>query len=124
MIGMGLNFGVGRPRKLFRTRDGESIANPQMSAREIIFIISISVFVIASFLTNMFHMMMVDQINDKRPVENHISHIRHRVPLIMHIIREYRSLYPQGKLHIYTLGSFALVLINVILLVVNSLPLS
>jgi len=95
-----------------------------MSVRQIIFLISISVFVIASFLANMFHMMMVDQINDKRPVENHISHLRHRLPLIMQIISEYRGSYPQGKLHIYTLGSLAIVLINVIILIVSSLPLS
>lgn len=96
-----------------------------MSARGIIYVISFPCYVIGCFLMNMFQMMIVDQTNDKRQVGNHISHLgRHSPRIIIKMFGEYRSLYPQGKLHIYALVSLALVVISMIIIIVNSLPLS
>lgn len=95
-----------------------------MSARQIVYLISICGLVAGSFLANMIHMMMVDQVNDKRPEGIHFSHLRFEAPPIKQIVGEYRRLYPHRKLHICALGAFALALISMIILIVNSIPLS
>lgn len=95
-----------------------------MSASEIILIIFFSGFMINVFLAVVFSMMMLDQINDKRPPESQIPHRPFEtsiLPVRHHIIRKYRKVYPQGKLHIYLRAAVALVAICMIVLIVTSI---
>ncbi|MCI0550106.1 MAG: hypothetical protein L0287_04055, partial [Anaerolineae bacterium] len=60
------------------------------------------------FLANMFLMMMIGEINRKRQEGNLISYFGFAFPKMLRIFREYRSSYPDGKLHIYSLATFAI----------------
>jgi hypothetical protein len=80
----------------------------QMSARAIIGIIFFCVFMTGMFLANMFLMMMIGEINRRRQEGNLVSYFGFTFPKLLRILREYRSLYPDGKLHIYLLAAFAI----------------
>lgn len=66
------------------------------------------------FLANMFLVMMIGEINRKRQEGNLVSYFVFTYPKTLRIFREYRSSYPDGKLHIYWLAAFALVVIGMI----------
>jgi hypothetical protein len=80
----------------------------QMSARAIIGIIFFCVFMTGMFLANMFLMMMIGEINRRRQEGNLVSYFGFTFPKLLRIFREYRSLYPDGKLRIYLLAAFAI----------------
>ena len=65
-------------------------------------------------LANMFVMMMIGEINRKREDGKLISYFGFTPPKTMRIFDEYRRLYPNGKLHIYALTTFALAMIALI----------
>jgi len=60
------------------------------------------------FLANMTLIMMIGEINRKRQEGNLISYFGFTFPKLLRIFREYRSLYPDGKLRIYNLAAFAI----------------
>ena len=62
--------------------------------------------------------MMMAEINRKRKEGNPISYFGFTFPKILRIHREYRDLYPNGKLYIYELASFAPAMIGAIILAV------
>ena len=103
---IGFNVGAGR-RITLRCETGK-----QMSTRAIIFIISFGVAMNVVFLGSMFLMMMIGEINRKRQEGNLVSYFCFTFPKMLRIFREYRSLYPQGNLHIYALITLALVVLG------------
>jgi hypothetical protein len=80
----------------------------QMSVIAIIGIISFCVFLTGMFLANMFLMMIIGEINRKRQEGDLISYFGFAFPKMLRIFREYRSSYPDGKLHTYSLAAFAI----------------
>jgi hypothetical protein len=86
----------------------------QMSARTIIGIIFFCVAMTGAFLGNMTLIMMIGEINRKRQEGNLISYFGFTFPKMLRIFREYRSLYPDGKLHIYNLAALAIMVIGTI----------
>lgn len=90
----------------------------QMSARAIIAIISFCVAMSGAFLGNMFITMMIGEINRKRQDGNLVSYFGFTLPKMLRIFAEYRTSYPNGKLHIYELAAVALTMIGGISLAV------
>ena len=86
----------------------------QMSTRVIIGIIFFCVAMTGIFLGNIFTMMMIGEINRKRQEGNLISYFGFTPLKSVQILREYRSSYPDGKLHIYSLAAVALMIIGMI----------
>jgi hypothetical protein len=85
-----------------------------MSARAITGIISFCVTMTGLFLANMFLTMMIGEINRKRPDGSLASCFGFTFPKMVRIFAEYRSSYPNGKLHIYAWAAFALAMIGLI----------
>jgi hypothetical protein len=90
----------------------------QMSARAIIGIISFCIAMTGVFLGNITLIMMIGEINRKRQEGNLVSYFGFTFPKALRIFREYRSLYPDGKLHIYNLAASALMFIALIIVAV------
>lgn len=85
-----------------------------MSERAIAGIVSFCFVLTGLFLANMFLMMMIGEINRKREEGNLVSYFGFTFPKMLRIFGEYRSLYPDGKLRVYALGSFALAMLGLI----------
>lgn len=85
-----------------------------MSVTVVVAIIALCLMISAGFSANMFLMMMIAEINRKRPEGDLISYFGFTYPKMRRIFREYRRLYPGGKLHIYSNISFAVAVIGVI----------
>jgi len=64
------------------------------------------------FLANMLLTMMIGEINRKRQGGGLVSYFGFTFPKMLRIFGEYRSSYPEGKLHIYALVAFALAMIG------------
>jgi hypothetical protein len=62
--------------------------------------------------------MMIGEINRKRQEGNLVSYFGFTFPKILRIFREYRSSYPDGKLHIYNLTASAIAMIALIIVAV------
>jgi hypothetical protein len=88
----------------------------QMSTRAIIGIISFCVSLTGAILGNMTLIMMIGEINRKRQEGNLISYFGFAFPKLLRIFREYRNLYPEGKLHIYNLTAVAIMMIALIIM--------
>jgi hypothetical protein len=83
-----------------------------MSARAIIGIFFFCVAMTGVFLGGMTMVMMIGEINRKRQEGNLISYFGYTFPKMLRIFQEYRSLYPDGKLHIYHLAAVAVMFIG------------
>ena len=57
-------------------------------------------------LANMLMIMMIGEINRHRQTGSLVSYFGFTFPKIVRIFDEYRSSYPNGKLHIYSLTAF------------------
>lgn len=66
------------------------------------------------FLGNMFIVMMIGEINRKRQEGNLVSYFGFTFPKMLRIFGEYRSSYPNGKIHFYAFAALALVLVGAI----------
>lgn len=86
----------------------------QMSIRAIIGIIFFCFGMTGVFLGNMTLMIMIGEINRKRQEGDLVSYLGFTLPKFLRILREYRSSYPDGKLHIYYFAAVALVFIGFI----------
>lgn len=91
----------------------------QMNIMVVIAIISVCVMISGGFLANMFLMMMIAEINRKRPENDLISYFGFTYFKMRRIFREYPRLYPDGKLHIYSNISFAVSVIGAITVFVS-----
>src|SRR5260370_32737522 len=80
----------------------------RLSTTAIVLIILFCLAVSAIFLCNLFLTMMIGEINRKREEGNLISYFGFTPFKTLRIFKEYRSVYPKGKLHIYALVTYAL----------------
>ena len=69
-------------------------------------------------LANMFLIMMIGEINRQRREDELISYFGFTFPKMQLIFREYRRLYPRGKLRLYAVTSFAAGMISLIVVAV------
>ena len=106
---IGFNVGAGRRMTL------RYVTGKQMSTRAIIGIVFFCVAMTGLFLGNMTLIMMIGEINRKRQEGNLVSYFCFTLPKALRIFREYRSLYPDGKLHIYNLAVSAVAMIALII---------
>lgn len=65
------------------------------------------VYMTGIFLGNVFLLMMIGEVNRKRPDGNQISYFGFHLFKIARIFSEYRGSHPEGKIHIYTSISVA-----------------
>jgi hypothetical protein len=89
----------------------------QMSARNIIAIIAACSYFIGVFATITFGLLMMEEVDRKRPDLNlysAFSKLGSQLDRGIQLYRLYRSLYPNGKLHIYEMASFAVVIVSMI----------
>jgi hypothetical protein len=84
------------------------------NARVITGVVSFCMALAGLFLANTFLIMMIGEINRRRQDGSLISYFRFTFPKMLRIFREYRSSYPQGKLHIYALAAFALAMASLV----------
>jgi len=80
----------------------------QMKVWLVIGIIAFGVAMCGVISANMFMLMMIGEINRKREDGKQISYIGFTPGKTLEIFAEYRRLYPNGKLHIYSRGMFAI----------------
>ena len=85
-----------------------------MNARVIIGVISLCIVTTGAVLANMYFIMIIGEINRKRQDGNQVSYFGFMFPKMMRILNEYRSLYPQGKLHVYAVVAFGLSIVGLI----------
>jgi hypothetical protein len=85
-----------------------------MNARLIAGIASFCMVLTGLFLANFFLMMMIGEINRKRPEERLISYFGFAPPKMVQIFGEYRRCYPAGKLHVYSLAAYAIALFGLV----------
>jgi len=72
-----------------------------MSARAIIGIVAFCLAGTGVFVGNMLTMAMIGEINRKRREDDLVSYFGFTPQKSLMIFREYRRIYPDGKLHIY-----------------------
>jgi hypothetical protein len=87
-----------------------------MSTRVVAGIILITLGLSAVFLVNLFVTMMIGEINRGRQDPDVISYFAFRPAKMLRIFREYRRLYPGGKLHIYAVAFFGVQVVCLVFL--------
>ena len=90
----------------------------QMNLWLVIGIIAFCAALSGVILANMFVIMMIGEINRKKEDGRLISYFGFTPPKVLRIFAEYRSLYPNGKLHIYALAVFAIAMVALIVVAV------
>ena len=80
----------------------------QMKVWLVIGIIAFGVAMTGVISANIFMTLMIGEINRKREDGKQISYIGFTPGKTLEIFGEYRRLYPNGKLHIYSRGMFAI----------------
>lgn len=55
---------------------------------------------------NVLLMRMIDAVNSRKPKESRFSYYWHTPDKGLRILREYREMYPLGRLHVYCLAAF------------------
>ena len=88
-----------------------------MRAEAIIAVVAFCVMVIGVFAANTFWLLILEEVN----LYSGFSALRHRWNQNFEIFREYRSQFPNGKLHIYELACFAFAMAGMITLVILGL---
>lgn len=66
------------------------------------------------FLSNMFLLMMIGEINRKKNERDLIPYFGFSPPKMIRVFDAYRKTYPHGRLHIYMLAAFAFVVIGLV----------
>jgi hypothetical protein len=95
-----------------------------MSAEGIIAIIALCVIVIAMFVGNTFWLLMMEEVDHRKPdldVYSFFSSFSRRWDRSLEISRKYRSLRPNGKLHIYERACLGIAIVGMITLVLLGL---
>lgn len=89
-----------------------------MSTRVVVAIIFLCLGTSATILANLFVTRMIGEINRTRREDNLISDLGFTPPKTLRIFREYRRLYPDGRLHIYALASFGVAMTSMLIMLV------
>lgn len=90
----------------------------RLSTTAIVLIILFCLAVSAILTCNLFLTMMIGEINRKREEESLISYFGFTPSKALRVFREYRSLYPSGKLHIYALITYVVDVLGLIIVAV------
>lgn len=69
----------------------------------------------AADAASMFTTIMIAEINRQRKEDNQISYLGYHPPKMLQISREYRRLYPNGRLRYYANATFIIVMIALII---------
>jgi hypothetical protein len=85
-----------------------------LSARVLIDVAAFRIAGTGVFLGNMLTMMMIGEVNRKRQESDLVSYLGFTPQKSQMIFREYRRLYPDGKLHIYSYLALAAVVSGMI----------
>ena len=85
-----------------------------MSVRLIIGIFAFCIAGTGVFLGNMLTMIMIGEINRTRRERDLVSYFGFTLQKSRMIVREYRRLYPDGKLHVYSYLSLVAVIAGMI----------
>ena len=85
-----------------------------VTERTILGIASFSIALTGLFLSNMFLVMMIGEINRKRSETDQVSYFGFTLPKVLRIFSEYRRVYPGGKLHSYAFISFGIAMLGLI----------
>jgi hypothetical protein len=96
-----------------------SKASMQMSTRIICGIIFFGAAMTGGFVANMLTTAMIGEINRKRQNGNTLSYFGFTPSKTLRILREYRSSYPEGRLHIYWLMAVAIAAASMIVVAVS-----
>jgi hypothetical protein len=80
----------------------------------VIGIIAFCVALSGVIMANMFVIRMIGEINRKNEDGRPISDVGFTPPKVVRIFTEYRRLYPDGSLHIYSLAVFAIAMFALI----------
>ena len=75
-------------------------------------LIGLSAAVTGLFLANTLVTMMIGEINRKKSDDHLIAYFGFAPPKMGMIFQEYRSLYPEGRLHIYSLAAFGVTVVG------------
>lgn len=65
----------------------------------------------AAIVSYIFIVKMIGEINRQREGENQIEYLGSTPPKMLRILKEYRSLYPNGRLRHYAIASFITMMI-------------
>jgi hypothetical protein len=79
-----------------------------VSTRLVIGMVSFCIAMIGLFTANVFQYMMIGAINRKRPDGDRVSYFGFTFFKNLRIFAEYRRLYPDGHLHVYTVTAGAI----------------
>jgi hypothetical protein len=71
-------------------------------------LVSFAIAMTGLFLANMLLVMAIGEINRRTDEERHLSYFGFTPAKMLLILREYRCLYPDGRLVIYLVASFGL----------------
>ena len=74
----------------------------------VVFLVLVSSAVVSGYFQN----MMIGEINRRRSEGDQMSYVGFTLPKGLRIFREYRNLYPHGKLHLYLAGCIGLVFVS------------
>ena len=77
-----------------------------MSATMIVVIVAFCVGLSGAVLANIFVAMMIGEIDRQRPESDLLSYFGFTPLKMLRILREYRALYPQGRLYNFVLAAF------------------
>ena len=95
-----------------------------MSAEGIIAIVALCVMVIGAFAGSVFWLLMMEEVDHRKPDLNlysFFSSFNRRWDRRLEVFRQYRSLCPNGKLHICERACLAMALLGMITLVILGL---
>lgn len=89
-----------------------------MTATVVVMIVAFCVGLSGVFLANMFITMMIGEINRRRSDADLLSYFGFTPAKIFRLFSEYRSLYPEGHLHVFALACFACTMVGFIVVAV------
>jgi len=85
-----------------------------MTSRVILGIASLCFSLTGLIVANMFTTMMIGEINRKRADGQLVSYFGFTASKMQRIVADYKALYPQGKMHIFSRLAFALAVVGLI----------
>ncbi len=86
----------------------------QLSPRLITGVVSFCLVLTGLFVANMYLTMMIGEINRKRQENGLLSYLGFSFPKILRIFHEYRSAYPNGKMHVFALTAFTVAMLGLV----------
>jgi hypothetical protein len=76
----------------------------QITSHLIYAAVAFCLFLSCAIFSNILGVMIIAEINRKRPETNQVSYFGSTLPKTISIFKEYRASFPGGRLHIYFVG--------------------